>query len=178
MRIVGGKYKGRVLCEFKGKAVRPTSDMARESIFNILQTRIYGAHFLDLFSGTGAMGIEALSRGARKVVFNDIDRESVKIIKTNIEKLKVSEDYSVYNYNALTLLDIIQDKFDIIFMDPPYNSGLDKSALEKVSRIMNDNSIVILEDDAFFGGEVDGLEIIDKRKYGKVHLTFFGRSEL
>ena len=88
MRIVGGIYKGRVLCPFEKIGVRPTSDMARESLFNILQTRILGAKFLDLFAGTGAVGIEALSRGAKEVTLNDFGKESVALIKKNLEILQ------------------------------------------------------------------------------------------
>ena len=86
MRIVGGKYKGRVLVGFDGNKIRPTSDMARESLFNILQNIIYGADFLDLFCGTGAMGIEAISRGAHSVTFNDADKNSLAVLKKNLEK--------------------------------------------------------------------------------------------
>ena len=84
MRIVGGKHRSRVLKEFKGDAVRPTADKVRESLFNILQTQTEGATFLDLFGGTGAVGIEALSRGAKKVVFTDSSSDSIKLIKENL----------------------------------------------------------------------------------------------
>ena len=83
MRIIAGKYKGRTLFEFKGYDIRPTSDRARESLFDILQLKVPGCAFLDLFCGTGAVGIEALSRGAKKAVLNDVSRESVKIAKQN-----------------------------------------------------------------------------------------------
>ena len=106
MRIVGGKYKGRRLAEFKGRDIRPTSDQTRESLFNILQFRIYGKSFLDLFCGTGAVGIEAYSRGAGKVVLNDVSRESVKLAKANLEKLGIA-DVEVKTSDALTLLDTV-----------------------------------------------------------------------
>ena len=91
MRIIGGIFRGRVLAEFDRIGVRPTSDKAREALFNIIQFKTSGALFLDLFSGTGAVGIEALSRGARGVVFNDSSRESIKLIKSNLAKLKIAE---------------------------------------------------------------------------------------
>ena len=91
MRIVGGKYKGRTLVVFDGNAVRPTSDKVRESLFNILQFDIAGACFLDLFCGTGAMGIEALSRGAKSVTFNDASKDSLKILSKNVDRLAIYE---------------------------------------------------------------------------------------
>ena len=87
MRIVGGKYRSRVLTSFAGEDVRPTSDMVRESLFNILQGKIAGKTFLDLFCGTGAVGIEALSRGANKVTFNDLSKDSIALTKKNLEKV-------------------------------------------------------------------------------------------
>ena len=172
MRIVGGKYKGRVLVQIKNEKIRPTSDMARESIFNILQNQIYGVDFLDLFCGTGAMGIEALSRGAARVTFNDASRESIALLKKNLEKLNVDEDYKVCNYDALTLLRNGGD-YDMIYIDPPYKTDLGIKSLNLVSGALNDDGIVIFEDEKPFNGTVDGLVVYDSRKYGRVHLTFF-----
>ena len=124
MRIIAGSLKGRVLLEFSKIGVRPTSDMARESLFNILQNDIYGAKFLDLFSGTGAVGIEAYSRGASEVVLNDNSRESITLIKKNLEKLGISGKIKVTSFDAISYLKTSNDKFDIIFVDPPYASGL------------------------------------------------------
>ena len=116
MRIVGGKYGGRVLSGFEGKDIRPTSDKARESLFNILRDRIYGSNFLDLFCGTGAIGIEAISHGAKTVTFNDIERKSLAVLKSNLEKLKVTEDYKITNFDALSFLMRVQPIYDIIYM--------------------------------------------------------------
>ena len=178
MRIVGGKYKSRVLCELKGENIRPTSDMVRESLFNILQNRIYGAKFLDLFCGTGAMGIEALSRGAAFTAFNDADRKSLALLNKNIEKLKVDDNYKIYNLDALDLLKRAGGEFDIIYIDPPYKTDLGIKALKLVANALNDGGIVIFEDEKPFSGEVDGLTVYDRRKYGRVHLTFFVLSPL
>ena len=177
MRIVGGKYKGRVLLEFKGKDIRPTSDKARESLFNILQFKIAGATFLDLFCGTGAMGIEALSRGAKKVTFNDIDRKSITLLKSNLEKLKVDEEYSVCNFDALRFLKTTTEKYDIIYIDPPYALELGQSAVEQSAGALSENGLIILEDEKAFIGKIAGLKQIDSRKYGRIHLTFFEKGE-
>ncbi len=173
MRIVGGKYKSRVLLEFKGDKIRPTADKVRESLFNILQNRIYGAEFLDLFCGTGAMGIEALSRGARSVTFNDNSRESITLTKTNLEKLKVDESYKTSNLDAVTYLTTTSDKFDIIYIDPPYASEFGINALKVCARALKENGIVIYENQTPFAQEISGLTKTDERKYGRVYLTFF-----
>ena len=177
MRIVGGKYKGRVLNEFKGSDIRPTSDKARESLFNILQFRICGATFLDLFCGTGAMGIEALSRGAASVTFNDIDKKSVALLKSNLEKLKVDEHFAVKNQDGLQLLKNSVESYDIIYIDPPYKTDLGKAALLLAGRCLNDGGTVIFEDEKSFDLEIPGLKVTDERKYGRIHLTFFEKGE-
>lgn len=173
MRIVGGKYKGRTLNDFKGQDIRPTSDMARESLFNILRFDIVGADFLDLFSGTGAVGIEALSRGANSVTFNDFSRKSVALVKTNLEKLKVDEQYSVVNYDAVSFLSSGQKKYDIIYIDPPYKTDLKEKCLSVAKNSLKQNGIVILEDENKWEMQIPDLVKYDERKYGRVHLTFF-----
>ena len=177
MRIVGGKYRGRVLTEFAGKDIRPTSDKARESLFNILQFKIYGKTFLDLFCGSGAVGLEALSRGASKVTFNDLDKRSIEVLRKNLEKLKVTEDYTIKNGDALTFIKNTADKFDFIYIDPPYKLGLGQTILENVSGALNSCGVAIFEDEKPFDGEVSGLKIVDTRKYGRIHLTFFEKGE-
>ena len=173
MRIVGGKYKSRTLVEFGGYDVRPTSDKARESFFNIIQNTIYGAKFLDLFCGTGAMGIEAISRGAKKVQFNDRSRESLAILRKNLDKIRVEEDYIVTNLDALTLLKGTTEKFDVIYVDPPYKVDMGEQVVELCSGKLEENGFVVLEDEKPFSGKVKGFTIFDQRKYGRVHLTFF-----
>ncbi len=177
MRIVGGKYKGRVLLEFKGQDIRPTPDKVRESFFNIIQNRIYGASFLDLFSGTGAMGIEALSRGAKSVYFNDRERTSVSILKSNLEKLKVDEEKSITNRDAIEFLKTTTQTFDIIYIDPPYKSDMGKVVLENAINCISEDGIAVLEDEKPFLDQVAGLIKFDQRKYGRVYLTFFKKEQ-
>ena len=177
MRIVGGKYKHRVLNEFKGKDIRPTSDMAREAIFNILQFKIIDKTFLDLFCGTGAMGIEALSRGAKSAHFNDADRKSIALLKENLTKLKVEEEYSITNLDGITFLKNTDKKFDFIYLDPPYNTDLGEKALEVINNALSENGIVIFEDQKPFNKDISNLKIVDTRKYGRIHLTFFSKGE-
>lgn len=179
MRIIGGKYRSRILKEFSGEAVRPTSDRAREALFNILSLKIYGASVLDLFAGSGALGIESLSRGAKSVLFNDAAKESVALVKSNLATLKIplSEDVRVTNYDYSVCLDTVQGGFDLIFIDAPYKFDYGVKALEKISAksLLNENGIAVYERDRAFEGEVDGLEKYDERRYGKAFFTFFRR---
>ena len=177
MRIVGGKYKSRVLERINDENVRPTSDMARESIFNILQNVVYGADFLDLFCGTGAMGIEALSRGAKEVAFNDASRKSLEILKKNLDKLQIKSGYTVTNALAENYLKTIDKTFDIIYIDPPYKSGLGIEALKVASRALADDGVIIYEEEQPINGSIENLTVSDSRKYGRVHLTFFKKEE-
>lgn len=175
MRIVGGIYRGRNLVPFDCDKIRPTSDKVRESVFNILQFRISGASFLDLFGGTGAMGIEALSRGAEKVVINDLNRESLSVAKKNIEKIGNPDRIKTVNFDAVKFLENSVEKFDVIFIDPPYKSDLAVKSLSVSTNALKDDGIVILESEEEFTEEIDGLSVYDKRKYGRARITIFKR---
>lgn len=177
MRIVGGEFKGRKLVEFAGEDIRPTADKVRESLYNILQFKIRGCRFLDLFSGTGAMGIEALSRGAKEVTFNDSSKKSLSVLKCNLEKLKIKEGFSISNMDAERFLKVSGEVYDVIYIDPPYNSGLGILALNSVYNSLADDGIVVYEEEKEFTGKISGLEVVDRRKYGRVHLTFFKKEE-
>ena len=180
MRIIGGKYRSRVLSEFAGENVRPTSDRAREALFNILSLKIYGARVLDLFAGSGALGIESLSRGAKEVVFNDFSKDSIAIVKKNLTTLKITvggEEAKVLQGDYLACLEQARGQFDLIFIDPPYRMEYGEKALKKIAErgLLSENGIAMYERDIPFEGEVDGLEKYDERKYGKAYLTFFRR---
>lgn len=180
MRIIGGKYRSRVLAEFAGEDVRPTSDRAKESLFNILSLRIYGARVLDLFCGSGALGLESLSRGAKEVVFNDCAKASLAILKKNLGTLKIpvnSEEAKLYNYDYLVCLESVRGTFDLILIDPPYRFDYGEKALKKISerQLLSKDGIAVYERDRPFEGEIEGLEKYDERKYGKTYITFFRR---
>jgi 16S rRNA (guanine966-N2)-methyltransferase len=182
MRIIGGKYRSRILSEFAGDAVRPTSDRAKVALFNILALKTYGARVLDLFSGSGALGLEALSRGAKEVVFNDYAKDSLAILKKNLATLKISvngEDAKVTNCDYLVALESVRGAFDILLLDPPYRFDYGEKALQKISQkgLLTENGIAVYERDRPFEGEVEGLEKYDERKYGKTYFTFFRRSQ-
>ncbi len=181
MRIIGGKFKGRALAEFKGTDVRPTSDRAKESLFNILAFSVREARVLDLFSGSGALGLECLSRGAKEVVFNDLARDSVNILKKNLAAIKipVGEEVKIFNYDYSACLERLVGAFDLIFIDPPYKLDYGVPAMEKIVKrgLLSEDGIIVYERDRAFVGEVKGLEKYDERKYGKAYLTFFKKSK-
>ena len=181
MRIIGGKYRSRVLAEFDGEAVRPTSDRVKESLFNILSLKLIGARVLDLFSGSGALGLESLSRGAKEVVFNDCAKSSVAILKKNLSALKVGvgEEAKVLNYDYLVCLEQARGSFDLIFIDPPYRFDYGEKALECIASkgLLSENGIAVYERDRPFETKIDGLEKYDERKYGKTYITFFRRAK-
>ncbi|MBQ7373169.1 MAG: 16S rRNA (guanine(966)-N(2))-methyltransferase RsmD [Clostridia bacterium] len=174
MRIIAGKHRGRVLKEFKGRQIRPTADRAKEAIFNILQTDIYGSAFLDLYSGTGNMGIEALSRGAESAVLVDSSKESVAIMQFNADLIK--ENAEVVYSDALTYVLSTRKKFDIIFLDPPYD--IDGTPVLKAiaqNKILNYGGIIIYEhSEDFKVQEIEELEHFSTRKYGVAHFEFYG----
>lgn len=177
MRIIGGKHRSRVLKTFDGEAVRPTSDRAREALFNVLQDKILSCSFYDGFAGSGAIGLEALSRGAKEVVLTDISNESIKLIKSNASLL--GETPLVLNSDCITFLKETNEKFDIIFLDPPYKSDAGETALKVIAdrNILNGGGIAVLEKDRE-GVEVVGLEKQKTKKYGKAFFTFYGDSNV
>ena len=123
------------------------------------------------------MGIEALSRGAKSVTFNDADRNSLNLLRKNLEKLGVDEEYEIKNYDALILLERAIKKYDIIFIDPPYKTDLGERAVALSINALKDDGVVILESETPFTGKVDGLTVVDERKYGRARLTFFKKGE-
>lgn len=182
MRIIGGKYRSRVLAEFSGQDVRPTSDRAREALFNILSLKLPLSRVLDLFSGSGALGLESLSRGAKEVVFNDCSKESLQILKKNLNALQIpvnGEQAKVQNSDFSVCLDMVRGQFDLIFLDPPYRLEYGVKGLEKISQrgLLTENGVAVYERDRPFEGGISGLEKYDERKYGKTYFTFFKRKK-
>lgn len=174
MRIVSGKYRGRVLSEFKGGDIRPTADRVKESLFNIISSRVRGARALDMFCGSGSLGLECISRGADFVHFNDISKDSLAVLKKNLSG--IDGNYTVTNYDFSCCMKA-GVKYDLIFIDPPYASDAGIEALKIISNgnHLTEDGIAIYERDRSFDGEIDGLELYDERKYGKTYLSFFKR---
>lgn len=175
MRIIGGKHRGRKLAEFVGEEIRPTADRVKESLFNILSVRVVGARVLDLFCGSGSLGLESISRGAKRVHFNDISADSLKVLNKNIGAVGEREVCSVTNMDYLTCLKTTADSYDVIFMDPPYRFDYGVPALRIIAErgLLTEGGVVVYERDRPFESEVSGWEKFDERKYGKTYLTFF-----
>ena len=179
MKIVAGEYKGRIIDMPDG--IRPTSEKAREALFEILKDRIKGARFLDLYCGSGAMGIEALSRGAEKAAFIDNNHNCISILKRNLTKLGTPQDlYDIYNKDCLNSLKALQraeSYFDTVFLDPPYYTDLAKNTLIELSGcdILTPNALVIAEVFKKEGlPEESGVfKKIRSSKYGDTLLEFF-----
>lgn len=184
MRIISGKSRGAKLYSLDGIETRPTLDRVKESLFNILMPYIDECKFLDLFAGSGAIGLEALSRGATECVFCDASREAIKIINMNIEKTKNFDKSTIINKDfekALFELKEKNKKFNIIFIDPPYKSGYIKKSIEKIIEyhLLEENGIIILETDEpnriLEELKNENIVIYDNRKYGRVSLLFANR---
>ncbi|MDF2590943.1 MAG: methyltransferase [Clostridia bacterium] len=180
MRVISGEFRGRKLEQIEGIEIRPTSDRVKESLFNILGTRLIDCAFLDLFAGTGGIGIEAYSRGAARVVFIDESANSIKILKKNLDKLNISDKVEVFNtdyINAINKLSNENKKFDVIFIDPPYLKGFEKNALVHISEsgMLTDNGIIVVEHDLTDKmPEISGkLKLTRQNKYSKTMLSFY-----
>lgn len=175
MRIISGTAKGRKLKTLAGDGVRPTSDKVKEGIFSSIQFDIEGRRFLDLFAGSGQMGLEALSRGALSSTFVDSSAESVKICRENINSLGFEEESKLVRSDALSFLNLCQDRFDIAFLDPPYAAGLLEKALSLVCDKMSDYGIVICEHppEVNLPEEIKGFCVFKKYRYGKINVTTY-----
>ena len=158
--------------------IRPTSDQVKEAIFNIIQGDVEGRACLDLFSGTGQMGIEALSRGAKSCVFVDQSRAAVKLTKDNLEKTKLGGN--VFQGDALRFLES-REQYDLIFVDPPYRAGLYSQVLERIKDFdkLHTGGIIVVESPADAEPESPGLPVrkLKSYKYGKIRVTTFLKSE-
>lgn len=147
MRVITGLARGRRLETLPGDATRPTGEKVKESLFSAIQFDIEGRRVLDLFAGSGQLGIEALSRGAAGCVFVDKNTEAVKIIRQNLLHTGLAEKSQVLGTDALTYLTRPGDRFDLVFLDPPYASELLMPVLNKVAPLVNDGGIIVCETD-------------------------------
>ena len=173
MRVIAGKARHIQLKTVDSMNTRPTTDRIKETLFNMIQNDLYDCSFLDLFSGSGAIGIEALSRGAREAVFVEKDRAAIGCIKENLQKTKLYSQARIYETDVFNAIDRMNNEagiFDFIFMDPPYNKDLEKTVLEKIrekSFISEDTTIIAeasLDTDFSYCQEL-GYEIVKTKKY-------------
>jgi 16S rRNA (guanine966-N2)-methyltransferase len=173
MRIIAGKWRGRPLTAPKGEATRPTADRTREALFSMLTSRLGSfddLRVLDLFAGSGALGLEALSRGAGHATFVEMDGAAVKALRANAEKLGVTPDIRVQSALALGPC---PSPYDLIMMDPPYGSGAGSVALDKLGRLgwFNPGAWISVETDRSETIDVAGFEVDVVRDHGKARIT-------
>ena len=180
MRVISGEFKGRRLLLKKGRDVRPTSSRVRTAIFNILPRDLSGVMALDLYAGTGALGIEALSRGATAVVFVDSGRDALKCLRDNLEALNRADQFRLLHKKAgpaLKLLAAENARFDLALIDPPYRSGEAPKVMNQLSRLplLNPGAVAVIEHDPAerLLDEYGGLVRYDQRKYGATGLSFY-----
>ena len=176
MRVITGTARGRRLREPEGMATRPTTDNVKESMFNLIQFDIEGRRVLDLFAGTGQLGIETLSRGARSAVFVDESRAAVQLVRANLALCRLQGD--VVQGESLGYLRTC-GKFDLIFLDPPYDTGLLDKALENVVQfdILAEGGIIVCESrrEKVLPQLRAQYHLLTERNYGKIKLTLYGK---
>ena len=178
LRIIAGKFKGRTLKTPKGSSTRPTQGMLREAVFNICQNEIEGARFLDLFAGSGAMGLEAVSRGAIHAMLVESNRQAFSCVKENVKNLKIEDETSLMPVpaeRALTMLLKQKARFDIVYVDPPYETPI-APLLGSLLPLLTPRAILFVEERNNPKKEhqpysIPGLNVKETRRYGIALLT-------
>lgn len=184
MRIISGTARGTKLFTLEGLNTRPTLDRVKEPLFSIIQANILDSNVLDLFAGSGALGLEALSRGAKRAFFCDKSYDAIKIIKSNISKTHLDEKATVIcNDYKKAIYELKDNKFDIVFIDPPYKLDVAVNAVKLIleNDMLNADGIIIIETDEKEREleELKNIDVIvsDLRTYGRVNLLFLNRKE-
>lgn len=184
MRIIAGIYRGRRLRTLAGSMTRPTSDRLRETLFNILSPRIYGSRFLDICAGSGAVGIEALSRGASEVTFIEKSRDACAVIEANLNTVGAAGRATVERRGASATLNVMEQetrKFDIVFFDPPYSSEIYDDVMERLGtgKVIAPGGIVVVEHRARISPEAQyqKLQRFRELKQGESALAFYELDE-
>lgn len=175
MRVITGSARGMVLKTLEGNDVRPTTDKVKEAVFSAIQFEIEGRRVLDLFAGSGQLGIEALSRGAKEAVFVDSDKNAIKTVKENLTKTRLGDNAAVLQTDSVAFLGMTDKIFDIAFLDPPYLTGLLQKALSRLDGHMASGGIAICEHPCTeaLPDEQGGLKKQKEYKYGKIAVTIY-----
>lgn len=176
MRIISGSRRGRRLFEFKGQDIRPTTDRVKEAIFSMIAGYIPDAQVLDMFAGSGALSFEMISRGADRAVLLDKDKRSIEVIKRNIEALGFESACEVVNTSCFDWLRRSTQKFDVIFLDPPYNKGFIEESLDAIvnADALTAEGIIVLEsDNTDFRSGFPGLVMWKQKRYGRTYITVY-----
>ena len=177
MRVIAGKYKGRKLESPENYDIRPTTDKAKEALFSILMNDVPGSRVLDLFAGTGSLGIEALSRGASECVFADHGRQATALVRQNLASCGVQEQARVMTGDYRKVLSSLNGSFDIILMDPPYGRDLLPEAFELIRRqdLLAEGGVIVCEHrkEEELPEEIEGYIREKERRYGIVKLSIY-----
>lgn len=177
MRVIAGKAKGTQLKTPDGMLTRPTTDRVKEALFSIIQFELPGAEVLDLFGGTGQLGIEAISRGAKRAVFVDSRREACQLIRENVKKARMEGECQVVQSDYLEYLNRCREQFHMIFLDPPYAEVFLENAIKRITEIdiLRSGGIIIAERPLGkeLPWEFDGYTRSKDYKYGKIILTIY-----
>ena len=180
MRIITGSARGKKLRTLEGDRTRPTAERVKEGLFSAIQFDIEGRKVLDLFAGSGQLGLEALSRGAQQAVFVDAGKDAAKIIEENIRSCGFQDRARLYRLDYMAFFVKNTERFDIAFLDPPYESGLLWHALEKTADIMQAGGVIICEHPAELHGPLQAGDFRRAReyRYGKIALTFYRHKDV
>lgn len=183
MRVISGSARGHKLIAPDGLKTRPTTDRIKESLFNIIAPDLYGAVFLDLFSGSGGIGIEALSRGAEMAVFVDNGKKAIEAVEANLCHTKLKDKAAVYKTDVIEAIKVLSGKnmkFDIIFMDPPYSSGFYESVLREITLggLLKEDGYIIAERSSEIDlPKVEGLKVFRTKDYKTSVMSFLTLEE-
>lgn len=179
MRVITGEARGRKLVTLEGEDVRPTTDRVKEGMFNIIQFDLEGANVIDLFAGSGQLGIEALSRGAKHCTFVDSANRSVDVVKQNLKTVGFEKRASVFCGDSKIYITLSKDKFDIALLDPPYNKNIIDSVLPSVAEKMTDYGVIICETalDETLPQSAGDFSIHREYRYGKIKLTAYRKNK-
>ncbi len=179
MRVITGTLKGRRLSTLEGRDVRPTPDRVKEGLFSALHFDLEGRRVLDLFAGSGQLGIEALSRGAESCVFVDASAQAVKVIKSNISNCGLEDRAKAFQSDYASFCAKSAYTFDIVFLDPPYNEGILMPAVKAVLPLMSDYGSIICEHppEVELEPQIAGFYIQKTYRYGKVLISIYRKGE-